>query len=88
MPTLTQTSRYALRRLRRNLGFAQVVLITLGPGIGASTAIFSAVWRRRLPYPKPDQIAGLREASASGQEMSFADPKFADLDPSVGLRYE
>jgi putative ABC transport system permease protein len=51
--------RYALRQLRRNPAFAVVSIITLALGIGASTAIFSAVnpiLFSPLPYPHPDRI--------------------------------
>jgi putative ABC transport system permease protein len=47
--------RYALRQLQRNPGFALVAIITLGLGIGASTAIFSVIDNVLLePFPYKD----------------------------------
>jgi putative ABC transport system permease protein len=51
--------RYGVRRLRRNPGFAAVSVFTLALGIGASTAIFSAVnpiLFEPLPYPQAGRI--------------------------------
>jgi putative ABC transport system permease protein len=51
--------RYALRSLLRHRVFALTAILTLGLGIGANTAIFSAVngvLLRPLPYPDPDRI--------------------------------
>ena len=59
---LWQDVRYALRALRKNPGFAAVVVVTLALGIGASTAVFSVVdplLFRRLPYPKDDQLVSV-----------------------------
>jgi putative ABC transport system permease protein len=51
--------RFAGRQLRRNPGFTAISVITLGLGIGAATAIFSAInpiLFKPLPYPHPARI--------------------------------
>ncbi len=57
--TIVADVRFAGRQLRRNLGFTTICIVTLGLGIGASTAIFSAinpVLFKPLPYPHPGRI--------------------------------
>jgi predicted permease len=56
---LIQDTKLAFRKLLRAPGFAAVILLTLGLGIGANTAIFSVVngiLLRPLPYPSPDRL--------------------------------
>ena len=56
--------RYGLRVLGQKPGFTAIAVITLALGIGASTAIFSAVnpiLFESLPYPDPGQIVTISD---------------------------
>src|SRR5690349_147063 len=64
MQFLSQELRYAIRSLLKHPAFTTVVVIVLGLGIGANTAIFSivnAVMLRPLPYADSDQLVMVRE---------------------------
>jgi predicted permease len=66
---LTWDVRFGLRQLRRNPGFAAVALLTLALGIGANSAIFSAidaVMLKFLPVAHPEQLVLLRWTSPHG----------------------
>ena len=61
--------RYAARRLRAAPGFTTIALLTLALGIGATTAIFSAVSPilfEPLPYPDADRITMIWEMRSDG----------------------
>jgi putative ABC transport system permease protein len=81
MTTLLHDMRYAVRTLARSPGYAAVVVLTLGIGIGAATALFSVVHGvllRPLPYPQSDRIVQLWEVDARGNRVRVTDPNFAD----------
>ena len=84
MLTLWQDIRYALRMLSKSAGFSTVVILTLALGIGANTAIFSAVSAvllRPLPFPQPDRIVSIHGVDMrngeTGRPLSY--PDFVDL---------
>jgi predicted permease len=57
---LAMDVRFALRTLRKNIGFTAATLGTLALGIGAATAVFTVVngvLLRPLPYPDPSRLA-------------------------------
>ncbi|MGD0134009.1 MAG: ABC transporter permease [Bryobacteraceae bacterium] len=59
MPKLVEDLKFAARLHGKALGFTMVALSTLSLGIGASTAVFSAVnavLLKPLPYPEPQRI--------------------------------
>ena len=59
MEQLWQDVRFSLRMLAKNPGFALVVVLTIGLGIGANTTIFTIVNRmllRPLPVNHPEQL--------------------------------
>ena len=66
--------RSAFRRLRTSAGYAAISVITLGLGIGASTAIFSAVdgvLLKSLPYRDPGRLVQMWESSTPRNFTNF-----------------
>ncbi|HME36367.1 MAG TPA: ABC transporter permease [Candidatus Sulfotelmatobacter sp.] len=62
LSTVRQDLSFALRQFRRSPGFAVTAALTLGLGIGATTAIFSLVdgiLLRPLPFPHADQLVAV-----------------------------
>ena len=63
MDTLTQDLRYALRSLRRSRGVTLAAVLTLGLGMGASTAVFALLKRAvldPLPYRESSRLVRLK----------------------------
>ena len=67
--------RYAVRSLSRTPGFTVTVILTLGLGIGANSAVFSAVdavLLRPLPFPDADRLMELRQRVDGTSETNIA----------------
>jgi predicted permease len=67
MRTLFWELRYAVRRLSKAPGFAVTAVLTLALGIGATTAIFSAVYGlllKSLPFQDAGRIVAVAETHA------------------------
>jgi putative ABC transport system permease protein len=81
MDTLIRDIRYAARGIVKQPAFTAIVLLTLGLGIGASTAIFSvvnSVVLRNLPYRQPDRIVAIQELSEKGTRVQVTSANFLD----------
>ena len=70
--------KFTFRAIRRQPGFALMVLLTLSLGIGGSIAIFTvvnAVLLRDLPYPDAKQIYLMRTMTPDGAPTGNITPR-------------
>jgi predicted permease len=83
--TVLQDARYSVRSLRRHVGYAAAVVVTMALGVGANSAIFSvvnAVILRPLPYERGDDLLLLRQAEARVENVGFS---LEDIDDVTRL---
>jgi predicted permease len=84
LETVLQDLRYAARGLARRPAFTIVAVLTLAIGIGATTAIFSAVnvlLLRPLPYARPNELMNVslvtpERPERPSTEMVWSYPKY------------
>jgi putative ABC transport system permease protein len=70
--TLARDLRFAARRLRAEPGFTAITVLTMALGVGATTAIFSAVnpiLLEPLPYRDPSRVAAISEVGRDGARV-------------------
>ncbi|MFG1691288.1 ABC transporter permease, partial [Gemmatimonadota bacterium] len=84
MDIIWQDTKYALRTLQRGKGLIAIAVLSLAIGIGANTAVFSAVdvfMLRPLPYPESDELhtVWVTNQDRGWTQVSFAVPDFLDL---------
>ena len=66
---MARTFRHAARGLRRNPGFVLAVIISLGLGVGANTALFAvieALLLRPLPFRAPEELVTIGSRGTDG----------------------
>jgi putative ABC transport system permease protein len=79
---MNTTLRYILRSLARSPGFTIAVVLTLGLGIGANTAIFSVVrgvLLKPLPHQDGDRLMYLRQSMTAVENVAFSVPEINDF---------
>ena len=79
MDTLLKDLRFTFRVLARNPGFSAIVVLTLGLGIGANTAVFTLldqILLRRLPVDRPEELV-LLDGPGANMGARFGDQVFS-----------
>jgi len=74
--------RFALRQLRKSLGFTAVAVFTLALGIGATTAIFSfadLLLDHPVSLPQLNRLVSVGETRPDGEEAALSSANFRDL---------
>ncbi|HEX9565071.1 MAG TPA: ABC transporter permease, partial [Gemmatimonadaceae bacterium] len=76
---LVDDTRYAIRGLVRRPGFTTVAVLTLAIGIGANTAIYSAVdalLLRSLPFREPGRLMDIVQSTSEQDAAPWSYPKY------------
>jgi predicted permease len=85
-----QDLRYAFRQMKRSPGFAVVAVLTLGLGIGATTAIFSivdSILLQPLPYRNADRLVRIVDNIPASESFSGAPLRTTNMSPDEFLEW-
>ena len=88
MSAIIHDLRHAVRMLRRQRGFTVIAALTLGVGIGVTTAVFTVVngvLLRPLPYAEPDRLVLLLYGSATGVSPWLSPLNYRDYVAESGV---
>ena len=88
--TVMQDARYGLRSIAQSRGFACVIVLTMGLGIGANAAIFSVVngvLLKPLPYADGHELVALwqHEPLAGNADIGFSYKEILDYRTARSL---
>jgi putative ABC transport system permease protein len=81
LDSLVRNLRQALRGLRKTPVFTVTVILTLAIGIGANSAVFSAidaVLLRPSPFPNGDELVKLAQVNRKSEDTFVAPPRLED----------
>lgn len=84
--SLRQDIRFGIRQLRRNPAYSSTAIVTLALGIGATTAIFSAVYGlllRPLTYPGSDRLMFIYQHTKYDDMSALLNPDFIAAQSSL-----
>src|SRR5690242_15099635 len=89
---LIQDVRFSVRMLRKSRGFTVIVVLTIALGIGATTAIFSAVdatLLQPLPYPQSQQLVSIQAdlPVIGAHDVGMSQPEMQDFQQSGIFEY-
>ncbi len=73
--------RQAARALLKAPGFTATVMATLALGIGANSAVFSAIWAmvlQPLPFPHPERLVTVEQVNPKAKQPFVAPVRLAD----------
>src|SRR5215831_2111441 len=81
MDALFLNVKYVFRALAQKTGFTFAVVLTLALGIGATSAVFSAVDAvvlRPLSFPNADRLVRISQSKFGSEDSNVSPPRFED----------
>jgi putative ABC transport system permease protein len=81
LESMARNVRHAARGLAKTPAFTATVVLTLALGIGANSAVFSAIYAvllRPLPFPNGDRLVKMAQSNPQSPEQFVAPPRLED----------